>query len=143
MPLPDDDHFSRYCKPKAVDRHGDPLAAAFELRPDEVFLSGNWLEHFEASDVESAVECVREAFRQKGYEIKKTGRFAVLRVGAAAAAVTAETGQPSSVEHKPLEDDASHAGLVGYTAAKNFAVAALLRALVKEEGEVHPGVVVA
>ena len=40
--LPDADHVSRYCSPGRIE-DGLPAAAAFELRPQDQYLSVNWL----------------------------------------------------------------------------------------------------
>ena len=115
---------------------GLPMAAAFEIRPGEDYLSVNWLEYFNAPDLDAAIERVREAFDAKGYRVRPNGRFAVVGVGAAKAAIAAAIGQPGSVEHLPLDDDQSHAGLYGYPQG-DLAAAAALRARVQQ---VHPAV---
>ena len=112
------------------------MAAAFELRPGEEHLSVNWLEYFDTRDLGAAVECVREAFRRKRYRIRRNGKFVVVSVGAAFAAVAETVGRRGRVEHMPLEDDESHAGLFGYT-ADDLAVAVELRTLIQRE-DVHP-----
>lgn len=114
------------------------MAAAFELRPGEDHLSVNWLQYFAAPDLDAAVARVREVFRDKGYRLRPNGRFAVVRVGAALAAVAEAVGRRGRVEHLPLEDDESHAGLFGYS-ADDLAVAVELRALIQRE-HVHPAV---
>ena len=43
-PIPDENHVSRYCPPSRVE-DGMPLASAFALKPNEQFLSVNWLEY--------------------------------------------------------------------------------------------------
>lgn len=134
--LPDDDHLSRYCKPTAVGPDGLPMAAAFELRPTEHHLSVNWLEYFDSPHLGAAVERVREAFRRKGYGLRRNGRFAVLGIGEAKSAVAEAIGHLGRVEHLPVDDDESHAGLFGYT-ADDLAVAVELRVRVRRE-HVHP-----
>ncbi len=135
-PLPDDDHVSRYCKPSSVDSLGLPLASAFQLRSDEDSLSVNWLESFGAASVDDAIGRVRAAFLDSGFGLRANGRFAVLDVGAAKSAVRAEVGLSLRIEHDPLPDDPSHAGISGY-AAHDLAVAVELAALVSE-GDVYP-----
>ena len=139
MPLPDDHHCSRYCKPTAVGRDGLPTTAAFEIKPDEEYLSVNWLEFFGTQDLAAAVELVREAFHCKRYRVRRNGRFAVVNVGAALAAIAEADGRRGRVEHIPLENDESHAGLYGY-AAGDLAVAVELRALIQTQ-HVHPAIV--
>ena len=134
--LPDGDHVARYCKPSAVGQDGIPLPAAFELRPKkEDYLSVNWLEFLDASDIEAAVAHVRTVFPKKGYRVKPSGRFAVLEVGEVKAAISAMTGT-ARVEHRRRDDDESHSGVFGYT-ADDFAVAVEIAALVDAEC-VHP-----
>ena len=115
--VPDTDHVSRYCRPGLVD-DGKILPEAFRFRRGEGQLSVNWLEHLGAPDLESAVGVVRETFRLKGYVVKRNGVFAVLNVGAIKDAVRAVIGNAPRVEHLPLNDDASHAGISGYSAAE-------------------------
>ena len=138
VPLPDEHHFSRYCKPTAVGRDGLPTAAAFEIRPSEEYLSVNWLEYFDTPDPGAAVEHVRETFRRKHYRVRRNGKFAVVNVGAALTAAAEAVGRRGRVEHIPLEDDESHAGLFGYS-ADDLAAAVELRALIRPE-HVHPAV---
>ena len=136
--LPDEDHLSRYCKPTAVGSDGLPTTGAFLLRPTEDHLSVNWLEYFALNDLGAAVERVRVAFHRKGYQVRPNGRFAILGVGPANAAVEGIIGRHGRVVHLPFEDDQSHAGIFGYT-ADDFGVAVALRALVRRE-DVHPAV---
>lgn len=99
--LPDTDHVSRYCKPSAVDEEGLPTEQAFSLRQGEDHLSVNWLEYFGEPSLEMAVDGVRQAFREKGYQVARTGRFAVLSVRVAKEA-GARGDRLLSIEH--LED---------------------------------------
>ena len=133
------DHLSRYCKPTAVGRDGLPTSAAFELRPNEEYLSVNWLEYVDSSSLETAVMRVRRAFIRKEYRLRRNGRFAVVGVGAARTAVKETVGRLGRVEHLPFDTDKSHAGLFGYT-SDDLAVAVELRALVQCE-DVYPALV--
>ena len=134
-PLPDDDHTSRYCKPTVIDDSGLPMTSAFELKSGEDYLSTNWLEYFDEQDLSSAVQCVRDAFRNKDYNLRPKGRFAVLNVSAAKTAVLEATGKTLCIDHLPLNDDRSHAGIFGYT-ADDLLVAVELKALVRDK-DVH------
>jgi hypothetical protein len=131
-PLHDDDHVSRYCKPSSVGAHGLPLASAFRLRSSESFLSVNWLEALGAASTDDALARVRELFLARGFGLRAIGRFAVLNVGAAKAAVREELGLSLRVEHDPLPDDPSHAGISGFP-ADDLAAAVELAALVSQE----------
>ena len=134
-PLPDGDHTSRYCKPTVIDDNGLPMTSAFELKNGENYLSTNWLEYFNERDLSSAVQCVRDAFCKKNYNLRPNGRFAVLNVSAAKTAILEATGKTLYIDHLPLNDDQSHAGIFGYT-ANDLLVAVELKALVRDQ-DVH------
>ena len=102
---PSDDHVSRYCKPSAVGAAGRPLAAAFELRSKDDYLSVNWLEYFEARDLETAVDCVRSTFLEKGFRIRPNGAFAVLNVGSIETVVSDTLIGLLRIKRLPVDDD--------------------------------------
>ena len=133
--LPDDDHASRYCKPTAVDDDGLPMTGAFVPRNGEDYLSANWLEYFTEPDLSRAVQRVRAAFRNKGYALRPQGCFAVLNVGAVKTVVLEAVGRTLRIDHLPLNNDPSHAGILGYS-ADDLAVAVELKALVRNQ-DVH------
>ena len=112
------------------------MASAFELRTGEPYLSANWLEYFDTLDLTIAVNEVRKAFLDKGYRLRQNGRFAVFNVGAAKIAAREATGRTLRIEHLPMDDDESHAGVFGYT-EDDFAVAVELKALVAHQ-DVYP-----
>ncbi len=72
---------------------------------------------------------VRKAFLEKGYRLRQNGRFAVFNVGAAKTAAREASGRTLHIEHLPLDDDKSHAGVFGYT-HDDLAVALEIKALV-------------
>ena len=135
VPLSDNDHISRYCKPSTVE-HGIPMPAAFLPRPNEEYLSVNWLEYFSEPTLDAAVDEVRRVFSQKGYRIVPNGRFAVLNIGAVKTASLDNVGRILSIDHLPLSNDQSHAGLLGYT-SDDLAVAIELAALVTQQ-DIYP-----
>ena len=136
-PLPEEHQVARHCTPSRVE-DGLPLVEAFTLKQDKEYLSVNWLEYFNAPDLTAAVECVREAFRNKRYTLRPNGRFAVLNVEAAKYAVHKATEALPAIKHRPCPNDPSHAGIFGGT-THNFAIAVQLAALVTPE-DVHPAV---
>ena len=137
-PLPDDDHVARYCKPSSVGAHGLPLASGFRLRASENSLSVNWLEAIGAPSTDDAVGRVRALFIARGFGLRANGPFAVLNVGAAKAVVREEVGLSLRIEHDPLPDDPSHAGISGF-AADDLAVAVELTALASEN-DTYPAI---
>ena len=114
------------------------MAAAFELKSGEEYLSVNWLEFLDAPDLEAAIVRLRSVFDTKGYRLRPTGRFAVLNVGAVKTAVSDHVEGTARVEHRPLDEDPSHSGVVGYT-SDDLAVAVAIKELVSLES-VHPAV---
>ena len=138
VPLPDNDHISRYCKPSTVER-GIPLSAAFMPKRGEDYLSVNWLEYFGEPALDTAIDLVRQVFRHKNYQVRPKGRYAVLKVGDAKMAAYESVGYTLSIDHLPLSDDQSHAGIRGY-GSEDLAVAVELAALVTHR-DVHPAIV--
>ena len=114
------------------------MSAAFIPRRSEDYLSVNWLEYFGETDLNAAVERVREVFRSKEFQVRPNGRFAVLNIGTAKTAIHEAVGRTLNVDHLPLNDDQSHAGILGY-ASEDLAVAIELAALVTSQ-DVHPAV---
>lgn len=136
-PLPDRDHLSRYCKPSTVGERGQPMASAFAIRPGEGYLSVNWLEHFgvpisESGGTEAALNRVRETLRSKGFRLRSNGRFALLNVGKVKTTIRRTFGRSLHVNHLPLPNDESHAGILGYT-ERDRMIAAEIKAAVRAE----------
>ena len=136
-PLPDKDHVARYCKPSTVDL-GMPMALAFVPKEDEDYSSVNWVEFLNAPDVATAVQQIRQIFSKKGYALRRNGRFAVMNVGDAKTAVREGVSHSLRIEHLPLQNDQSHAGIFRSN-VDDFAVAAELAALVAPQ-DVYPAV---
>ena len=138
LPLPDNDHVSRYCKPSTVER-GIPLSAAFMPKRGEDYLSVNWLEYFGEPALDTAIDRVRQVFRDKNYQMRPRGRFAVLKVGDVKTAALESVRHTLDIDHLPLSDDQSHAGIRGY-GSEDLAVAVELAALVTRQ-DVHLAIV--
>lgn len=133
--LTDSASVSRYCKPTWVDR-GQPSVAAFEMSENSKHLSVNWLEHFAslgATSRDAQLQRVRDAFRAKGYGLRRNGRFAVLPVGASRDRIAAKHSRGVDFRHWPEDGDESHAGIVGY-GPEDFAIALELKNMVTPEG---------
>ena len=121
----------------AVDEEGLPTSQAFSLRQGEHHLSVNWLEYFGEPLLEMAVDGVRQAFREKGYQVARSGRFAVLNVRVAKEA-GARGDRLLAIEHLPAPDDPAHAGISGY-GEEDLTVRLALAQLVRFQ-DVHPAV---
>ena len=134
-PLPDDDHFARYCSPLRIDSNELPTPAAFELDENEDYLSVNWLEFHGLLDAEVSIECIREEFLSRDYTLRRNGRFVVLNVGEAKSGVYEQTKISLSIDRVPLPNNLSHAGVFWYR-IDEFDVAVEPAALVREE-DVH------
>ena len=114
------------------------MFTAFIPRQDEDYLSVNWLEYFGETELNAAVERVREVFHSKGFTLRPNGRFAVLNVEAAKTAVHEAVGRTLNIEHLPLSDDPSHSGILGYS-SEDLAVAVELAALITPQ-DIHQAV---
>lgn len=130
--LPDKDDISRYCKFTSLV-NDQPSRASFMLRPDEEFLSVNWLEYFGLKDCQEQMSQVRQNIR---LNLTPRAKFAVLNVGNVINYVR-ENGPDNralSVFHEPEEDDPSHSGIHGYGFEDDW-VADLIAEVVQET---HP-----
>jgi len=113
MTVPDSDHIARYCKPMAIE-DGRLLPTAFMLRPEEEYLSVNWLEYLNCSNRESEIQGVLAAYSAKQFKPKASSKIAVLNVGKVRQAVRLESsdGRNLRILHKPsLPYDPSHSGV--------------------------------
>lgn len=111
------------------------MVNAFSLRQGEDHLSVNWLEYFDETELNAAVERVQEVFHSKGFTLRPNGRFAVLNVEAAKTAVHEAVRLTLNIDHLPLSDDPSHAGILGYS-SEDLAVSVELAALITPQ-DIH------
>lgn len=104
---------SRYCRPRwLVD--GIVTRDAFLLRPEEQFLSVNWLESFHIADRPTQLEGVRATLAGKGFGVSPNGRFAILNVGIASQHVMEQQGLRLLFQLLGQAHDPSHCGIFGY-----------------------------
>lgn len=127
----DADHVARCCSLRKLEDDGTPAPGAFLLRnSDNGCLSVNWLECFGKGNVDDNIPHARAELRRH-YKTKKSGRLAVLNVGAAKRAVKVAREVDISVRSDPRDDHQSHA-CVGWHAANNYDVAMTLSEMVGE-----------
>lgn len=81
------------------------------LRPNEEFLSVNWLECFDLQDREAQITQVRQVIR---LTLQATAKIAVLNVGGIIDRVHRNSDRVLAVLHEPEQDDPSHSGIHGY-----------------------------
>ena len=133
--LCDESHVARYCTFSRLE-DGHPLPAAFSIRSDEDFLSSNWIEYFDMTDLENGMKKVREEF-QKHHSITKKGRFVVLNVGDTKKTIKIEHGTELWIEDLQEEDYPSHAG-IWFPQEDNLVISTMLCEMVKPH-DIHPG----
>mgnify|MGYP005994149741 CR=1 FL=1 len=115
-PIPETDSLARYCgASKILDNK--PIGAAFNLRPNEEYLSVNWLEFYNNDDrIKQIEKVVADVNRAK--KTGSTSKLALFNMSTAIAAVKAITKHAIqlSATHEPISvpSNQSHAGLHGY-----------------------------
>ena len=124
--IPAGDSISRYCKPSCII-NGRLLPCAFAIRRHEDYLSVNWIEHLGAHDRPFAVVMVSKLLRDKGYQVKPSGRIAIIGVGTAVSVVFDVANKQIWIRHVPKPDDESHSGIFGYTHDDTAIAAALAK----------------
>lgn len=128
-PLPNHDHICRYC-PFMTLLDDQPSGPSFFLKPDEKFLSVNWLEYFDTQDQQAQITQVRQVIRLK---LGAKAKFAVLNVAKVVDYVK-ENGPDNrvlAVLHEPEEDNPSHSGIHGYRPEDDW-VADLIAEVIEE-----------
>jgi hypothetical protein len=104
------------------------------LRPDEPYLSTNWLEGTGASSRVEQLADVRKHLTNKGMKLTAHGRLAVLHLQTMIDYVRQNSPdtQMLTAHHEPiLPADPSHAGIYGYTAGDDL-IADLIAQVVQE-----------
>ena len=127
--LPPEHHVAHYCGPITMGQDGLPAVPAFKMKQGHDHLSVNWLEYFGSDDIAQGIAHVRQAFVQKGYGLKRNGRFAVLNVNVAQQKVKSGAGLDVKILHWPGFNDPSHSGIFDYT-SDDLQVALDLKSLV-------------
>lgn len=135
--IDEEHHVARYCKPTSLGEDGLPLATAFELGDGHDHLSVNWLEYFKVSDLIQAIDCVRQAFRNKEFGVSPNGKFVSLQVGKVKEVILRNGLPPAKIVHLPENNDPSHSGIYGYTASDEL-VSTEIAELAHAE-DMHPG----
>jgi hypothetical protein len=111
--IPDHDHVARYCSyTKTSEVDGSVQATAFMLRPNEYFLSVNWLEYFNCLDRKSEIVEIQKIY-SINLDVGSRAKIAVLNVGKVCNKVFEESDDHRilNVIHDPLENDPSHSGI--------------------------------
>jgi len=118
-PLPSEHHVARHC-PKSRTDGAAVLGTAFLLREDETDgLSVNWLEHDVPDGTRpDQIAAVSAGIAATGFRLKKSARFAVLRVEATTSLSGAANSLVSpiltlGVEHDPKPPNESHSLITG------------------------------
>lgn len=134
-PISDDQHVTRYCSQKRLDSNSRPMLYAFQLRPNEEYLSVNWLEYFGSVRRDQQISALRQVFLYKGRKLGASARFAVFNIGEMRNHVLQGTAGRTTltVLHKPEPKDQSHCGIFGSTYGDDAGIAALIAEKVLDE----------
>src|SRR5690606_21147980 len=126
------DHVCRLCgQTKCSD--GQPLGVAFLPRPDDKYLSTNWLEWTGEASRTDQLRIIRQHLTDKGMNLPANGCLAVLHVQTVIDHVRsrASDARVLAVHHEPERLDPSHSGVYGYTAEDQL-IADLIAQVVQE-----------
>ena len=118
------------------------MEEAFLLRPNEEYVSTNWLEHFHSSDRLFQLTGVRQTLRDKGRDVRPSGSLVVLNVGASVAECSSKLNLDITFTVLGQSDDPSHTGIYGLEPLidddRRNASGAMARTVTASE--VHPAV---
>lgn len=114
-PVPDDHHVSRYCSKTKLTESGAVTGSAFQLAPDQKYLSVNWLEFLNLPKRQDEIAEIRKVLSSKGLTLRKSGKIAVLLVGEVIQYVRTEAPDSRTLKilHEPETNDPSHSGIFG------------------------------
>ena len=104
------------------------------LKPDETYLSTNWMECTEATSRADQLTIIRQHLTNKDIKLTANGRLAVLHLQAVIDHVrlNAPDARTLVAHHEPiLPHDPSHSGIYGYTANDQL-IADLIAQVVQE-----------
>ena len=125
--LDPDHHVARICKPTWVE-DGIPGVSAFEMEPGRDHLSVNWLEFLGPNNRDVCLAQVRQAISATGYQLRPSGRLAVLNVGQAKQKVRSSAQIEIRVLYCPEGGNNSHSGIFDYS-SEDYQVALDLQTL--------------
>ena len=131
--IPGTNHVCRICGASKCD-NGQPLGAAFMPRPEEPYVSTNWLECTGALSRADQLTIIRQHLTNKGRTLPAKGHLAVLHLHTVIDHVRSRTPDTRKLtaHHEPiLPSDPSHSGIYGYTADDQL-IADLIAQVVQE-----------
>jgi hypothetical protein len=104
--VPGGQFVARWCRRRDVSENR-PKVSAFEPRPGEQYLSGNWLEYY-SKDRDTGI---RKVIKNHPLTLDERDRFVVLEVDQILDAISIGGGHSPSVTFKPEEDNPSHVAM--------------------------------
>ena len=104
--IPGENLVARWCRSRFV-HEGWPTVGAFYPRPDEQYLSGNWLQYY-SEDREVGIQKVT---KKHPLTLSEEDRFVVLEVDQILDAILTGGGHSPSVTFKPDKGNPSHVAM--------------------------------
>jgi hypothetical protein len=145
--IPDQHHVARLCKPTQAPE-GQIQPTAFMLRPEEEYLSVNWLEILNCSCRDSEINGLRQLYSRKFLSVGAGARITVLNVGEICEKV--RTVSPDNRElkvlHKPelladdpslKVDDLSHSGIYNLNEDNHLIAELIVEEVLSESDTYH------
>lgn len=117
--IPGNNHVSRLCGATRCDENGRPVGDAFMLRPNEPYLSVNWLENTGELPRSQQLKIIRTHLTNKDIKLPANARLAVLHLQTMFDHIKLSTpdSRRLTAHHEPeLPHDPSHSGIYGYSA---------------------------
>jgi len=133
------DHVSRHFGKSRCDDDGRPLGTAFLPRPNELYLSVNWLEHTGYSSRSEQLREVCTQLANGGMSVRASTRLAVLHLDSLFSHVRSNSLDMRELcaHHEPiLPQNPSHSGIYGYTVDDHL-IADLMAEAVEEVHKAH------
>lgn len=134
--IPDEDHISRLCFPKHVDKtYGEIQATAFMLREGEESLSVNWLEILKLQNRDCELSEIKSIYKSK-FSVNPNAKIAILNIGEVCDIVNKESEDNRILEilHDPGKNDPSHSGIYNL----NHDDQLIAELILKVVSEIHP-----
>lgn len=135
--IPDTDHVARHCPPGKCEEDMAGMDA-FLLRPDEPYLSVDWLERTGKSELVDQLTVIVKTLQKRGRTVKTTDGLARLNVGTSIDNVLTNTGANLEFQSLGQSKTNTYSGIYGIPSDRRANEKVALQLSVLTLGELHP-----